>query len=586
MTHEKMHRETFGLFEKGRYSECLAVIHALNQSERDAPLRILEAVCLYETGRHDDAEGCLRDLRICVPDSAEVCIYLGRILQERGDDEARLAFSEAVRLDPDNQEGLRWYAGYLLKQDDCPSAIPVLIRLYTLSGQSEDLCRLMYAHRMMGNFSDGLNAYLENGSPSCCRAEYLSTLSEAGRDEEVISIIDASAGCPDEEFIFLIRSLEGVSPEKADQIILPRIRSGHGMAVIIAYIRLLLLQDRNKEAIGVWFTYLSDDADPKTRILICPALEKTGEKKKAGELYSSVLFPYPPALSAPDILACLFDYEMCISQDTRVPGELMEKAGSVMHPAYLAYAGMCAEKNGLHEDARLYFQKGFRSDIVQGGLFYASFLERSGDMREWEKIVIYILKSTTKVRDIESVASAIFPKICDKFSLLKFLHEKLDSLLPLLSGKGKSIYCQVAGLLAAEELTADRYGEGMTLCLDGLSQVPPHDMRTAEHLFSVLMACKMPGLPIQYYRRDNTDKRDMTRKGLVIAGLSPAEEATLYYIQRHRVCTELELRPVCGTRRVAGLMNRLIRKISAEGWQVIVKEGMSESGEVYRYAGP
>lgn len=161
MTHEKMHRETFGLFEKGRYSECLAVIHALNQSERGAPLRILEAVCLYETGRHDDAEGCLRDLRICVPDSAEVCIYLGRILQERGDDEARLAFSEAVRLDPDNQEGLRWYAGYLLKQDDCPSAIPVLIRLYTLSGQSEDLCRLMYAHRMMGNFSDGLNAYLK-----------------------------------------------------------------------------------------------------------------------------------------------------------------------------------------------------------------------------------------------------------------------------------------------------------------------------------------------------------------------------------------------------------------------------------------
>ena len=125
----------------------------------------------------------------------------------------------------------------------------------------------------------------------------------------------------------------------------------------------------------------------------------------------------------------------------------------------------------------------------------------------------------------------------------------------------------------------------MTLCLKALAEVPPHDMRTAEHLFSVLMACKTPGLPIQHAALHTVFNRDNEGKNPVIENLSPGEEAALLYIRRHRVCSELELRTVCGTKRVAGLMNRLMRKISAEGGQIIMKEGMSESGEVYRYVG-
>lgn len=586
MINENAQKDAFGLFEKGRYAECLNIIHAIGTFQREGPLRILEAVCLFETGLYEEAERCLRDLRICVPDSSEVCLYLGRILQVRGDDEARYAYSEAVRLDPDNPEGLRWYAEYVMDQNDYPAAIPVLTRLYTISGDTQDLSRLMQAFRKNKKPEYAVQAYLGNGSPSCCRIEYFSALVEAGRNSEILSEIKNPADCPDEEFTILITSLEQESPEKSDACILPHIMSGCSKAAISAYIRLLIVQNRLKEAVGVWSTYLQNNPDPDYQVLIVPALAGLGDMTKAGELLENVLYPDPPPADTDKILSWLNLYRDIILEEGRDTQALIHKAGSVLHPAYLACAGLWSEDEGNYESARMYFQKAFRSDIVHGGLWYASHLERNSDLREWEKTITYILKNTRKIRDIELVTDTMFPKITRNLSLLKFFHGKLENLLVLLTSKGKSYYCNIAGILASEELSAGRYSQGMNLCLNALAEVPTHDIRTAEYLFSILMACKKPGLPMDYSRRDNTEKSKTTDKGPLISDLTPVEEAAYHYIRRHRVCSELDLRPICGTRRIAGLMNRLIRKISAEGWQIIMKDGMSESGEVYRYAGP
>lgn len=586
MTPKHIQAHALSLFEKARYRECLEYVQSLTPAEKEVPIRILEAVSLIETGSLDDAEVCLRDLRIIVPDSAEICIYLGRILKERGDDEARAVFSEAVRLDPDNKDGLKWYAELLLSQDDYSAAIPVLIRLYTLSDDPGVLCRLMEAYTLNGRPEEAIQSFLSNGAPVSCRIPYLRALSVSGKNEEILSIINPRKNPPDEEFVILIRSLTHVSPSKADEIILPRISNSCSLPLFIAYISLLQVQNRHKEAVGVWSTYLSKDPDPKIRTIICSSFSVLGELRRAEEIYSNVLFPDPPALSIAEILDLLQKYDEIIRLQSGNVHELIKKAGDIMHPSYLAFAGQCAEREGMDDLARLYYQKAFRSDIVHGGLFYGEYLQRMGNYREWEKIFTYILKSTVKVKDLEYVTNTGFSYITTHISQLRFLYEKFLKLLPLLSSKGKSLFCQTAGLLAAEELKKGQYGEGMALCLDALTEVPPHEIRLAEHLFSVLMACKTPGLPVRRLTIKKVSEPVSPVRCFIIPGLTPTEDGLLQYIRRHRVCSELELRQVCGTCRVAGLMNRLIRKTSSAGWQILIKEGITESGEIYRYAGP
>jgi hypothetical protein len=48
----------------------------------------------------------------------------------------------------------------------------------------------------------------------------------------------------------------------------------------------------------------------------------------------------------------------------------------------------------------------------------------------------------------------------------------------------------------------------------------------------------------------------------------------------------MDLRRLLETRRVAGMVNMLIRKAKARGIMIIEKKGMSTEGEDYDYCGP
>lgn len=589
MSLEIIQKRAFEYFEKGRYPECLAVIQDIAPGQREIQLRILEAVCLSETGAREEAEICLRDLRLAVPDSAEVCIFLGRILQEKGEDEARAAFSEAVRLDPENPEGLRWYADFLTGEGDYAASIPVLVRLHTLTSDPEDLCRLMHVYRKDERPLDAIRAYENDNTPGACRSQYLQALCETARYREICDQVPVGDDTPPAELILLVRALGAVSPGSIDKVVLPRIQKEPDPGIISEYIRFLIQSGSFREAAGVWSTYLSKEEKPEYQILICPALTGLHELKKAVGIYHAVLFPDPPDVSNEELTAWLAAYRdlLCEDSGNRSHQVFRETAGEVLHPVYLAMAGSSAEEEGLPDLARSYFLKAFRADIVHGGYLYSRFLKRSGDDHEWEKIVTYILKNAVKVRDIERICKYIFTEAPGDISLLRLVHSRLYRYLPLLSSRGRTIYCRAAGIIASEELNAGRYEEGMRFCIEGLAEVPPQEEKVAESLFSILMACKTPGLPMSYPGSGKIGTtRQEPKNPLPLSCLTPAEEAAVLHLMRHRVSTELELREITGTKRVAGLMNRLIRKISTEGWQVVVKEGFSESGEVYRYVGP
>jgi hypothetical protein len=68
-------------------------------------------------------------------------------------------------------------------------------------------------------------------------------------------------------------------------------------------------------------------------------------------------------------------------------------------------------------------------------------------------------------------------------------------------------------------------------------------------------------------------------------GLSEQEQKIVSFLRLHRKTSEMELRTLLGTRRIAGVVNRLVQKAASRGISLIAKKGMGEDGEIYEYIG-
>ena len=67
--------------------------------------------------------------------------------------------------------------------------------------------------------------------------------------------------------------------------------------------------------------------------------------------------------------------------------------------------------------------------------------------------------------------------------------------------------------------------------------------------------------------------------------LDQRESAVFCFLKEHREATEMDLRAVLDTRRVAGIVNSLLAKLAEHGMSQIEKRGVGERGEVYGYVG-
>jgi hypothetical protein len=68
-------------------------------------------------------------------------------------------------------------------------------------------------------------------------------------------------------------------------------------------------------------------------------------------------------------------------------------------------------------------------------------------------------------------------------------------------------------------------------------------------------------------------------------GLDEQEQKIVLFLRSHRKVTEMELRTLLGTRRVVGIVNRLVQKATRKGVNLIEKKGVGEKGEIYEYTG-
>ena len=114
-TVQEQKKEAFRLFEDGRYQESLNLCMLVLAAEKDQPVEVLAATNLFYTGRLEDAQVHFRDLALKMPDSSYVHSYLGKVLEDGGDEGAIAEYATAVHLDPTNQDALRSYAEYPLR---------------------------------------------------------------------------------------------------------------------------------------------------------------------------------------------------------------------------------------------------------------------------------------------------------------------------------------------------------------------------------------------------------------------------------------------------------------------------------------
>jgi len=598
---EEKKGEAFCLFEDGRYQESLAACNRLLEVKKDPALEVLAATNLYYTGRYEDAEVFFRDLTVRMPDSSYVHSYLAKVLEARGDEGATVEYAAAARLDPGNQDALRSYAGYLLSRKDYRGALPVLRRLVGMGKTEDDILNLMRALIAIGRGDEALATHKQHA------------VSTAGSREYIGALLQTEAFCEAAESALaawrttgdpaLLRTyLDALSrydlPGALDAYAAHR-EDPPDNAIHYDYVLLLNASGRTADALKEAVRLSAAcPGRPEYRLAVCDLLAATGDTAGALEKYERL---------TKDELAAKDDMEMLgrvVSGYRRfltrtLPAAEAERRflHSVSRDANvvsLLETARFYEETGKPAEARSWYYRAYRADFLAGGPDYALFLAANGEDRECEKVMLYILSNIKKGSDLARVASFIVEeggRMHTMKRLMGQLIHKLKGQMASLTTEGKELLAIAFFLSASNALEAADYPGCKFLCLSGIDVMPAHAgaIRLEDYL-DLLRRCKELALADSPVLQD----RPVAEKRAAVPAhepvterldLSEQEQKIVSFLRLHRKASEMELRTLLGTRRVAGVVNRLVQKAAGQGMNLIAKSGMGEDGEVYEYIG-
>jgi len=102
-------------------------------------------------------------------------------------------------------------------------------------------------------------------------------------------------------------------------------------------------------------------------------------------------------------------------------------------------------------EAKSSYYRAFRSDYHAGGMAYARFLARQKDIRECEKVLLYVLNTIKKTRELESAAAFILDEEWRLYRQARLRDRIVQALEAHLSSLGSSglEYLSVAYLVSA-----------------------------------------------------------------------------------------------------------------------------------------
>ena len=597
---EEQKKEAFRLFEDGRYQESLQICTILLDGGKDPAVEVLAATNLFYTGKLEDAEVFFRDLTQKMPDSSYVHSYLGKVLEARKDEGAIAEFATAVHLDPTNQDALRSYAGYLISHKDYRGALPVLRRLVQLGKKPGDVQNLMRALIEIDEPEEALLTYSVLGGDAAKTHEYIDALIKTRKFQaaaEAACTLYRTTGDPTIQRKYL-DTLSRYDVQASLDAYASHVKENQDEEILFDYILLLQASGDYATALDATRTLLEHTDNPVYRLTECDLLAGMGQEKKALAAYENLIRDELVAKNDLEMLVLIIrKYRQYLR--THVPVEeagrrFLNVVSQDVNVASLLETARFYEDTGNVTEARSWYYRAYRADFLAGGLDYAQFLSVQGEERECEKVMLYILSNVKKNTDIGRVAAVILDKQGRMYRLKRLMDQlikKLEERRETLNSKGRELLAIAYFITATSAQEEMDYAGCKYYCLCGVDVMPAHSCAIGlEDYLQLIRACKERSVadrPIMH--APQTKKRTVTVPPVKIItdqlGLSEQEQKVVEFLRSHRKASEMDLRKLLGTRRVAGMMNQLIQKAALQGVSMIEKKGVGEDGEVYEYTG-
>lgn len=600
--HDLERQEAFRLYQLGKFADSLAVCQAAGADDNDPQMSILAARNLYNLGRYEEAEACARDLILQMPDTSHLHSFLGKILEKRDEDAAVAEYTRAVVLDPGNQEALRSYAAFLVSRGDHRMAIPVLRKISACTGKEDDYRELARSLTSSGSAREALSLFGKDIRRRDGDHDYLDALMSAGLYPEASrEASTAYRRTGDVAFARVkLHALAAKDPASAIPEYGESWREIKDAGIAYDYAVLLSSLGHTAQALGICREVIDTGIavpDRHFRLLICTLNAAAGEKDRALGCFEHLAREALQSFDEPAFLSGLLSSYREFLRTYYPVSDALHRFLSLIEGnpnlTCLLETARLYESIGDTAEAKSSYYRAFRTDFLGGGVEYARFLARNGDLRECEKILLHVLANIRKVRDLVEVAGLVLDdqwKLYRQRRLLLRLILSLEARIGVLGSAGLE-YLSVAYLVQASGARKERnYQQCKEFCLRGIDVVPSDSRHIGPADFlELLITCKKEAvcdLPVMGGRGEVPVQKE-SRETLeqFLAGCDSQERTIIEFLFEHREASEIDLRRLLNTRRVAGVVNRIIQKAAEQGLVIIEKRGTGEGGEMYAYIG-
>ena len=594
------------LFNAGKYDEVIS----FSTGTADPALMLLSARSYAACGKYDIAESLLRSLVRIMPGSSYVHSYLGDVLLACGKEEAEAEYARAISLDAENIPAVRQYADLVISRGDLRGAIPALRTLVRHSGAEEDVRKLMRTLTSVGEAEEAVSIHRRNFGEDTCSVEYIEALMAVGEYQKALNL--ALRGWTEtKDTAYLRLDLEALSAidkdaaEKAYRSALDSfeeadIADDNVSAIRFSFVLLEKYRENYDAAEFELSQLLGPDADAVYHLLSAEIAAKKEDGERASAIYRSLI----ESLMAKDtdwetaelIIDRYTAFLSAVRSKEEVAGVISVVLSVYPQAVCLAKIGEAYENAGASLQAKDWFYRAYRADYLRGGLAYAGYLKRSGACREADTVIRYIVTNAASVSDLEYAADVILNGDSALYQLEKsrgLVQKSLAGVSERLTSKGREMLAAVYLYSAVDALECGNYEDCKWFCLSGIDVLPCYPETISIQDFSDILA-RVKGRAISERpilmekaaeASGETEEIPQSGEEEILPNLDDREKKLLAFLREHREATEMDLRSVLDTRRVAGIVNGLLAKTAEFGVTLIEKRGVGERGEVYGYVG-
>ena len=268
--------------------------------------------------------------------------------------------------------------------------------------------------------------------------------------------------------------------------------------ILFDYILLLKSKGEYAKALEATKSLLSSTRKPEYRLVECDLLAAQGRDEDALLACEGLIREELNTASNPDTLGLVIGtyrqyLKKSLPADKAARRFLDLVARDITVVSLLGTARLYQEQGNISE-ARAWYYRWYRADFLTGGLDYAKFLSENGELRECEKVMLYILSNVKKGTDLGRVAAAVIDKkgpMSRMKRLMEQLIKRLGERRATLDSRGMELLAIVFFIAATNALEETDYAQCKYYCLCGMDVMPARarDIRLENYLH-LIRTCK------------------------------------------------------------------------------------------------